>query len=110
MSCQNFGQLELQQKSLSIDYWSNTYSNHGSGLLDDHEPGPVAVLDVLAEGALDDHDELPVKNDHVSRRVVLACQAPVLDAYDQPNYASAVHFLHSSVVLSINFGNIHYLS
>ena len=35
------------------------YANHGPGLLNDREPRPVAVLDVLAEGALDDDDVLP---------------------------------------------------
>jgi len=38
---------------------AKTYANHGSGLLDDHEPRPVTVFDVSAEGTLDHDDVLP---------------------------------------------------
>ncbi len=34
-----------------------TYSDHWPSLLDDHEPVPVAMLDVAAESALNDDNE-----------------------------------------------------
>jgi hypothetical protein len=47
------------------------YSNHWPSLLDDHEPGPVAMFNVSAESSLDDNDVLPEKLHKLSEAITV---------------------------------------